>query len=168
MRWLLVLLIACSSKEPAKKPVEPVQPTQPTQPTQPPPVTKPEMCEVANAGPGYLFCKGKTYEGVIPSAGGDWTPSPMDVAEVEVALGPAITAHPELGKAHPAPDFKRMYTGVNVAGKKVIRVFLACQVDADWPSKGLPMVKDGGPCYGIGDFDMDSRTLTRLDANGSG
>jgi hypothetical protein len=126
------------------------------------------MCEVANAGPGYLFCKGKTYEGVIPSAGWDWTPSPMEVAEVEVALGPAITAHPELGKAHPAPDFKRMYTGVNVSGKKVIRVFLACDAGPDWPAKGLPVVKDGGPCYGAADFDMATKTITSLYANGSG
>jgi hypothetical protein len=123
------------------------------------------MPEVANAGPGYLYCKGKDYEGVISSTMGDWQPSPMDVAEVEVALGPAIAAHPQLGKAHAAADFKRMYTG---AGKGVIRVFLACQVDSDWPANGVPLVKDGGPCYGIAEFDLATKKITRLDANGEG
>lgn len=123
------------------------------------------MPEVANAGPGYLFCKGADYEGVISSTMGDWQPSPQEVAELEVVLGPAITAHPELGKAYPASTFKRMYTG---AGPGVIRVFLACQVDKDWPAHGLPMVKDGGACYGIGDYDVATKKLTRLDANGEG
>jgi hypothetical protein len=168
----LVAGCACSNKEATT-----VTPTTETPPPPPPPpvvdaapaaVGKPVMPEVANAGPGYLFVKGKDYEGVISSGGGEWTPSPMDVAELEVVLGPAIAAHPKLGPAHPAADFRREYAGTKVDGKDVIRIRLACQVDADWPSQGLPGVKDGGACYGYGTFDMATKTITSLEANGEG
>jgi hypothetical protein len=123
------------------------------------------MPEVANAGPGYLWVKGADYEGVIASsADGSWTPSPQDVAALEVALGPAIAAH-EMGKQHAAKDFKREYGGVEVSGARVIRVFLACDTPKTWPSEGLPSVKGGGTCYGYADWDMASKKLTRLDAN---
>lgn len=132
--------------------------------TGPPPVPTPApiparaaMPEVAVAGPGRLFLKGVDYEGVIVERG-DWTPSPQDVADLEVALGPALAAH-ELGKAYPPRDFKREYGGVTIAGKQVIDIQLACQAPG-WPQDPLPSLKGGGTCYGRARFDVDTRQVT--------
>jgi len=125
---------------------------------------RPPMPEVANAGPGFLYVKAAAYEGVIASTGAPWTPSPRQVAELEVVLGPAIEAH-ELGKAFPAATFKREYRGAQDGAHKTIVIRLACQVDADWPERGLPSVKGGGACYGRAEYDVASGAITALTAN---
>jgi hypothetical protein len=123
--------------------------------------------EVANAGPGFLHVRGADYEGVIASAAGAWTPSPQQVARLEVALAAAIGNHPELGPPGPPSRFKRQYSGIEAKGRKVIRIDLSSQPPADWPASGLPSVKGGGAAHGFAHYDVVAGRITLLVPNSS-
>jgi hypothetical protein len=98
-----------------------------------------------------------------------WTPSPEQIAQLEVQLKPYLDASHQGKWIAELGIYKRQYLGYTDGGKKWIFVNSFCErfwkMEDSWRDR-LVIVFDGGPCFHNVRYDPSSGQLDQLQING--
>jgi hypothetical protein len=98
-----------------------------------------------------------------------WTPSPEQIAQIEVRLKPYLDASHQGEWIAKLGAYKRQYLGYTDGGKKWIFVNSLCErfwkTEESWRD-GLIIMFDGGPCFHNVRYNSSSGQFDQLHING--